>query len=170
MSRAERDECDASYWAYVDKVPDGDLLEILQDCLRETLALLSGVPESRERHAYAEGKWTVREVVGHMVDSERVFGMRAFWFARAAEGGLPGMDQDSFAAASNAGERPLSELVDEFETLRRAHLTMLAGFDREAWTRRGEASGCEFTVRALAAIMAGHEIHHRGVLREKYLG
>ena len=169
MARAERDECDSFYWTYVDKVPEGDLLEILEHSLAETRALLGSVPRDREQHAYTDGKWTVREVVGHIIDAERLFGARAFWFARAAGGELPGMDQDDFAAVSNAGERPLAQLLEELTALRRAHLAMFAGFDEAAWARRGKASGCEFTVRALAAILAGHEIHHRAVLRDKYL-
>jgi uncharacterized damage-inducible protein DinB len=169
MSRPEREECASFYWTYVDKVPEGDVVEILEQGLAETVQLLSGLPAELERHAYEPGKWTVREVVGHMIDAERVFGGRAHWFARGAGSELPGMDQENFAAASNAGDRPLAELVEEFRLVRLSHLAMLRGLDAAAWQRRGMASGSSVSVRALAAILAGHEIHHRGVLRDRYL-
>lgn len=168
--RPERDECDPFYWTYVDKVPEGNLLEILETGWAKTAALLGTVSPEKETWAYAPGKWTVREVVGHMIDAERVFGFRALWFARGETSALPSMDQDEFARASRAGRIELAELIDEMAATRTSHLAMLRALDDEALARSGEASGARVSVRALVAIMAGHEIHHRRVLADRYLG
>ena len=167
--RPEREECVSFYWTYVDKVPEGEILDILEQVHQGTRELLDGLPAAKETFAYAEGKWTIRELLGHMIDSERVFGFRALWFARGVASELPGMDQDEFAAVSKAGEVPVADLLAELGHVRASHIAMLKGLDAEAWMRRGVASGCEFTVRALATIMAGHELHHQQVLRDRYL-
>lgn len=169
MRRPEPSEYDAFYRTYVDKVPAGDVLEILDREGACTVALLSGVPRERETYRYAPDKWTIRELVGHLIDTERLFAYRALAFARADPAPLPGMDQDVWAEASNAARRPLAELRDELALVRRSSVALFAGFDDAAWDRRGVASGCEFTVRAFPFIIAGHEIHHRGVLEARYL-
>jgi len=158
------------YGTYIRSVPDGDILRTLEVELHRTLALLASVPPALETQSYAPGKWTVREVVGHLIDAERVFGVRALTFARRDPGPLPGFHEDAWASASNAGARPLSELAGEFQAVRTGHLFLLRGLDGEAGTREGTASGAGVTVRALAWIMAGHQIHHRVVLQERYLG
>ncbi len=168
MDRPQTSEYDDYYGLYVNQVPDGDISEILGNELRTTLDLLGGVEEGRWAHRYAPGKWTLGEVVGHMVDVERTFGFRAFWFARADPGELPSMDQDHFARESRATQRSPASLLGELEHLRRSHLLLFESFDEATSLRRGIASGCEFTVRAIAYIMAGHEIHHRRVIEERY--
>ncbi len=158
------------YGLYVSQVPDGEeVLEALERQIEDTAALLRGVPAARETHRYAAGKWSIREVVGHVLDAERVFGFRALHFARRDPAPLPSMEQDDWARVSNAHDRPLADLVEELRAVRRGHLLMLRGLDAEAVSRRGVASGREFTVRAIPWILAGHERHHVRVLRERYL-
>lgn len=169
MERPQATDYAEYYGLYVDQVPEGNILELLSRGIDETRALLDGVPTEWESFRYAPGKWSVREVVGHMIDAERVFGYRALSIARGDAAPLPGMDQDQWARDSNAARRLLAEQLEEFELLRRAHVAMFAGFEDAAWQRRGVASGCEFGVRAFPYILAGHENHHRRVLEERYL-
>ena len=168
-ARPSTTEHDPFYSTYIDKVPDGPIVELLQSELDQALAVLRAIPPELETYAYAEGKWSVREALGHVIDTERVFGFRALNFAREASAQLPGMDQEVWSAVSNAGDRPLAELIDEFEAVRRGHVAMFGGFDDAVWERRGFASGFEGSVRALAYIITGHEIHHREVLQARYL-
>ena len=169
LQRPAADEHDEYYSVYIDRVPDGDILEILTREIERTGEVLAKVPPEREGFRYASGKWSVREVVGHMLDAERVFAHRALWFARADPAPLPGMDQDTWAGASNANDISVGQLFEELALARLSHLAMFRGFDDEIWLRRGTASGCQFTVRSLPYILAGHELHHRSVLEEKYL-
>ena len=170
LERPTSDEYDPYYSIYIDKVPDGDIVELLSQGLDTTLELLATVPPDRETYSYADGKWSIREVVGHVIDVERMFAFRALTFARQENGVLPGMDQTVWAAASNARARPLAELSAELAAMRRGHVAMFGGFTEGIGLRTGTASGRSFTVRSLAYIIAGHEIHHRGLLLERYLG
>jgi len=169
LVRPESDEYDDYYRRYVRKVLDGEILDLMQSELEETLTLLLGVSEEQETYRYEPGKWSVREVVGHMIDIERLFGFRALWFARQVADPLPGMDQDMWATVSNAHARPLAELADEFALARRSNRAMFASFDDDMAELAGVASGYSFTVRSCAYILVGHEIHHRKVLRDSYL-
>lgn len=157
------------YGTYVDEIADGAILDTLERQIGGTLALLRAVPEERGMHRYAPGKWSVKEVVGHVVDAERIFAGRALHFARCEEQPLPGMDQDAYVAAAGFDRRPLADLVDELEAVRRASLALFAGLGPDDWMRTGVASGCTFTVRSIPWILAGHERHHVGVLRTRYL-
>jgi uncharacterized damage-inducible protein DinB len=163
------DEHAADYAGYVEQVPAGDVLEALARGLRELLAALQGVEETRASHRYAEGKWSLREVVGHLVDTERVFAGRAMQFARGETQPLPGMDQDDYVREAAFEERPLASLLEELEHLRRANLALFRSLGEKELARRGTASGHEVSVRALLFIIAGHERHHLRVLRERYL-
>jgi uncharacterized damage-inducible protein DinB len=157
------------YFTYIDKVPDGDVLALLETSLDDTRQALAAVDAERETFRYAPGKWTVRDVVGHLLDAERVFGYRAFHFARADPAELPSMDQEIYARTARAERRPLAEVLDELADVRRGHLALFRGFDDEAWERTGIASNVPFRVRAIPFILAGHEIHHRQILVERYL-
>lgn len=157
------------YFTYIDQVPDGDVLGLLATSLDETRRALAGLDAERETYRYAPGKWTLRDVVGHVLDAERVFGYRAFHIARADPAELPSMDQEIYARSARAERRPLAELLDELEAVRRGHLALFRGFDAAAWERTGTASGVVFRVRAIPFILVGHEIHHRRVLAEKYV-
>jgi hypothetical protein len=166
-----RDEAAQYYFTYIDKVESGEeIVAILERQLDETLSFLRAIPDGQTLTRYAPGKWTIREVVAHLSDCERLFVFRAFWFARGFDSPLPSFDQDQANAAAGANERPWDSLVEEFRTVREATLTFFRDLPDEAWTRRGIASGNPFTVRALAYIVAGHVIHHVGILRERYLG
>lgn len=158
------------YAAYVERVPDDrSPVEVLGEAPAALEALLSNLPAERETFAYADGKWTCREVLGHLIDTERLFSYRALHIARGDQAELPGMDQDEWAAASNAAGRPVAELLSEFRGLRASNTAFFASLDEDTLSRRGIASGAEVTVRAIIHIIAGHELHHRDVLRERYL-
>ncbi len=169
MRRPDATEYDDYYGLYIGQVPDGDLLEILRGGVARTAAALDGLPPERETYRYEPGKWTLREVLGHVVNVERVFSFRALCFARRDPSPLPGMDQDVWAANCNAGDRTVSALLDDLAHARASSVAMLESLPEDAWDRRGIASGFEFTVRACAYILAGHEIHHRRVLEARYL-
>ena len=167
--RPEPDELDAFYATYVDKVPDGDILDILEAQHTEALALYRGLTPADLDHRYAAGKWSVREVVGHLVDTEWVFTTRALRIARGDTTPLPGVDQDVLIAGADFAHRPFESLVTEYDHLRSAGRTLFASFGDQVLDRRGTASGFPISVRALLYIVAGHERHHHGVLRERSL-
>lgn len=159
----------SSYYAsYVARVPAGGLVEILAEQIGETRELLAGLTEAEAEFAYAPGKWTIKEVVGHLSDAERVFGYRALRFARGDGAELQGFDDKTYVAEGGFGERTLADLVDEYAAVRAATVALLVGLREETWTRRGVANGEVVSVRALACIMAGHELHHRELLVERY--
>lgn len=157
------------YVTYISQVPDGDIRRTLETQETDTLQLLRGISEERSLHKYAAGKWTIREVVSHINDTERMFVFRALWFARSLGSELPSFDQEVAMAAVRFDDRPLSDLVDEFRTIRESSVRFFRGLPDDAWAKRGIASGKPFTVRALAYITAGHLAHHMRILREKYL-
>jgi uncharacterized damage-inducible protein DinB len=135
----------------------------------ETLAQLRAIPESRGGHRYAEGKWSIRESIGHMADTERVFAYRAVRFARNDSTALPGFDENAFVANASFDQRSMTSLIDEFEAVRRATIAFFGGLAPDEMLRRGTASGHPVSVRALAWITAGHELHHREILNTRYL-
>ena len=167
--RPEKNEYASYYDKYVSLVPDADVVETLERQIEDTLALLRGVGEERAGHRYAPGKWSIKEVVGHLIDTERIFAYRALAIARGEQKPLPGMDQNEYMAGANFDARTLADLLDEFERVRRSNVLMLRGLSDEAWSRRGVASDNEVTVRAIAYIIAGHEAHHVQILRTRYL-
>lgn len=169
IHRPERTEAAEYYFTYIDQVPAGDIRTILHSQLGETIDPLRRIPEERSLHRYAPGKWSIREVVSHLNDTERLFVFRALWFARGFDTALPSFDQNIALASAGANERPLSDHISEFEFLRAATVAFFQHLPEEAWTRRGIASGNPFTVRALAYIGAGHVAHHARILRERYL-
>lgn len=168
-SRPAVDEIPGPHVPYVDLVPDGDVVAHLEDGMARTRALLGTLPEARGGYRYAEGKWSIKEVLNHLVDAERVFSFRLLTFARGDAGPLPGFDEETYAPAAEADRRSLAAILEEFTAVRAATLTLLRGLPDAAWGRRGTANGRVASVRALAWVIAGHEIHHRGVLAERYL-
>jgi hypothetical protein len=156
------------YARYIDLVPDGDIADTLARQLGETLALLQAVPAEREAFRYAPGKWSIREVVGHLVDVERVMAYRALHMARSVGADIPGMEQDEWIANSNAAQRPLDDLASQWGAVRRANVQFFATLGPDAGVRRGTASGLEFTVRCFPWIIAGHELWHRQRLVDDY--
>jgi hypothetical protein len=162
------DEAVEYYHGYIGQVPEGDILAILERSGREILAQLRATGEEHSTFRYAPGKWSMREVVSHINDAERLFTFRAFWFARGFDTPLPSFDQNVAVAEANADNVPWERHVAEFESVRAATLSLFGNLPAEAWTQRGIASDSPFSVRALAYIAAGHGIHHAGVLRERY--
>lgn len=167
IGRPDAGEYAPYYEKYVSRVPEADLVETLARNGSETIAYLRKIPQSRAEHRYAPEKWSIRDVVQHVVDSERVFGFRAFWFARGSAAPLPGFEQDDFIRESPPATA-LAALCDELDLLRRSHVRFFSTLPAEAWSRTGTASGNPFSVRALAAIMIGHFRHHAAVLGERY--
>ena len=167
---ADRTEAAEYYYLYIDQVPTGqDVRRVIDAQLGEVVALLNGISEEKSLYRYAAGKWSIRESVGHLNDTERLFVFRAMWFARGLGEPLPSFDQDVALAGARFDERTLTDLVDEFKAVRAATQRFFASVPDDAWSKRGIASGKEFTVRALAYIVAGHTTHHLKLLRERYL-
>jgi hypothetical protein len=170
VGRPAAGEVDAYYFNYIDRVPDDDVIAVLAERLEEATRFWSAISEEKSRHRYQPDKWSLREVLGHVNDTERVFQFRTFWFARGfAEEPLPSFDEDVSAAGAPADERPLASLLEEFRAVRQSGLALVRSIPHEAWTRRGTASGKPCSARAAAFAMAGHEIHHVGIARERYL-
>ncbi len=153
---------------YVACVPDGDVLAHLRQQSEKTRAILQGVSETRAAHRYAPGKWSIKQVVGHMVDAERVFAFRALAFARRDPSPLPSMEQDDWVAGADFDARPLARLATEFQAVRAATVAMFASFSPDVLLRTGIASGNACTVRSLVYVVAGHELYHLRVLAERY--
>lgn len=168
-TRPSADEFAPYYGTYVNKVADGDIVATLKGQIGTTLSYLRGIPESRGGHRYAEGKWSIREVVGHLSDAERVFAYRALRFARGDATPLPGFDENEFMKRARLDDRSLASLIAEFEAVRGASIALLDGLFPEEWTRHGTASGKDVSVRGLAWIIAGHEVHHLEVLKSRYV-
>ena len=167
--RPRPDEIGAAYLGYLEAVPEGDVLALLGASLEETRALLARFGEARGGHRYAPGKWSVKEIVGHLIDAERVFAYRALRMARGDATPLASFEQDDYVAASGSDRRTLADLVEELTYLRRTNLAFFRGLPPEAWERRGTAAGNPFVVCAFPYLLAGHEGHHRRVLTERYL-
>ena len=168
-SRPDATEYPPFYARYVAGVPETDVIAALRDSARELLAVLTAIPDARGGFRYAPDKWTIRDVIGHMIDAERIFGYRALRLARGAATPLPGFEENDYARHAEADARPLADLVDELRIVREGTVRLFHSFPAEAWTRRGVVNGREVSVRALAYIVAGHARHHLGVLRERYL-
>lgn len=167
--RPERDETIEYYFSYIDQVPDGDIRAILEEQGREAHSFLASLPESLADHRYAPDKWTVREVVSHINDCERLYTMRAFWFAREMEAPLPSFEPELALKTARPADRTLASHVHELASIRAATLDLFSNLSSVAWLRRGVASGYPFSVRAMAYIAAGHVTHHTRILRERYL-
>ena len=157
------------YHKYVAEVPEGDIVDILRAQRDETARLIAGIDERKASHRYAPGKWTVAELLGHVIDTERVFTYRAVAFARGDRTPLPSMDQEVWAAGSNAAARTLKSLLEEYQAVRAATIALFGSLGEREFARDGVASDNRVTVRGLAWITAGHERHHMKILRERYL-
>jgi len=167
--RPQAAEAAPEYFRYIDLVPGEDALAALEAQLGETVRFLGGISESQSLHRYAPGKWSIREVLGHINDGERLFLFRAFWFARGLTAPLPGYDEDTVAAVARADRFAWSAHVEDFKAVRLASLSFFRNLGPEAWMARGVANDNPFTVRALAFSLAGHVAHHTKVLKERYL-
>ncbi|MGI8400385.1 MAG: DinB family protein [Gemmatimonadaceae bacterium] len=157
------------YGRYIDLVAPGDILTTLAQQMSDTQALINSLPSSVGTYRYAPDKWSVNEMIGHLMDSERIFVARALRFARNDLTALPGFEQDDYVRNATFDDYVLAELASELESLRRSTVLFFTHLSEDAWMRRGTANGAEVTVRALAYIVAGHELHHREMLQTRYL-
>ncbi len=169
LTRPDETEYAPYYGKYISLVPDGDILNTLREQLEETLGVLGSIPESQADYRYASDKWSIKEVIGHLADSERIFAYRALRIARNDKTPLPGFEQNDYVENADLAHRQLADLAEEFKDIRQASLHLFRSLSEEAWARRGTASEVEVSVRALAYIIAGHELHHLQVLRSRYL-
>ncbi|HVO35178.1 MAG TPA: DinB family protein [Gemmatimonadales bacterium] len=154
---------------YVDLVPEGDILDLLRRQVDETAALVGTLSDRDADYRYAEGKWSIKEVIGHLADAERIFLYRALCFARGEPKELPGWDENEYVARAAFGARALADLVAELKAARAASVSLYAGLDQEELLRKGTANQRGYSVRAVAYITAGHERHHCDIIRERYL-
>ena len=168
IGRPEPTEHAPYFGRYISLVPDGDILAVMVAQPADLRRVLGALPESKERYRYAEGKWSVREVLGHLIDGERVFGYRALCVARGDSNPLPSFDEKAFAQSSPHDSYPLAELLDEFEALRKSEVLFFRQLRPEDWTRIGVANNLPTSPRALAYTMAGHVLHHLNGLRDNY--
>lgn len=157
------------YFRYINLVSSDDIVETLETQLNDTLSFFHTISEEKSLHRYASDKWSIREVVSHVNDTERVFLHRAFWFARGFRDALPSFDQDDCVAAAGANDVPWTNLIEDFRSIRLATLSFFRNLPRASWDRTGTASENPFTVRALAYIVAGHLVHHKAIIQERYL-
>jgi len=168
LQRPQVDEYAPSFQSYVARVPDGDLLQHLREQGERTASMLGKVDEAKGSFQYAPGKWTVKRLLLHVTDGERLFCYRAMCIARGEQASLPGFDENLYAQNDGSDGRRFADVIAEFASVRAASLTLFAGLDDAAWQRRGIANGKPVSVRALPWIVAGHELHHLAVLRERY--
>ena len=168
FGRPQSDEYDPYYDRYISLVKSEDIVFVLEKQTPDTVALFKSASAKTE-YRYAPGKWSVKEVLAHVNDTERIMAYRALRISRGDKTPIEGFEQDDYINNATFDDCNLSDLIDEFEHVRRANLLMFRQLNEEAWARRGIASDAEVSVRALAFIMAGHELHHMKLLKEKYL-
>ncbi|MFE5322626.1 DinB family protein [Paenibacillus sp. NPDC056579] len=168
LQRPEQHEYAPYYGTYIQLVPEGNLIQLLDDQLDAALALLSGLSEEEAAYRYAPGKWSIKEVIGHITDTERIMAYRLLRIARGDTTELPGFDQDIYISGASFDQCSLPFLLEDLTVVRRATLTLVKGLSEEAWRRQGVASSSPFTARALACVISGHELHHLKVLQERY--
>ena len=168
-ARPEKSEYPPYCETYVSRVPDGDIVATLGKQLDQTLALIHSIPEARGDFRYDEGKWSIKELIGHVIDSERVFAYRALRFGRGDTTPLAGFEQDDYVRGAHFNKRTLQNLADEYEQVRRASISLFANLDHNSWASRGSANNNEVSVLGLAFIVAGHERHHVEILKTRYL-
>ena len=165
----ERHEAAPYYFTYIDRITNPDIFGELQ-AQRDTVPkFLRGVSEERSLHRYAPDKWSIRQVLNHISDTERAFAFRALWFARGFDTPLPSFDQNVAVHSANADDYSWASHIEDFQSARQATLTLFRNMPGHAWMQKGIASGHPFTVRAIAFIIAGHTVHHTSILESRYL-
>lgn len=170
LSRPDATEYAPYYGKYISLIPAaGDLIKLMNEQFSSTITALRQISEAQSFTRYEPGKWSIKETVGHMVDTERIMSYRALRIARGDETPIPGFEQDDYVRTANSDARPFAEIVDEFQKVRQATLALFSTFDETALSRRGTASNLPVSARALTFIVAGHERHHLNVLQAKYL-
>lgn len=168
--RPEINEYNPYYAAYINLVPEGDIEHILSEQIKETVELLKGLTVEQAHFRYSPDKWTIKEVIGHITDTERIMAYRLLSFARGEKTALPGYDDKSYVQYAAFNRLSVEELLDNLEAVRHSTVHLLKSLEEEAWLRTGNANGSDASVRAIAYIIAGHELHHRKIIQERYLG
>jgi len=169
ISKAQPEEFAAFYKGYVDLVGDDDVLEKLTVNQKKTYYFFLSLPSEKADFAYAEGKWSIKEVLGHMIDTERIMCYRLLRFSRGDHHPLAGFNENFYTSRSNYKERDLEDLADEFSALRKANLYLYKNLNEDQLKRKGTASNATVSVKALLYIIAGHEMHHLNIIKERYL-
>jgi uncharacterized damage-inducible protein DinB len=154
---------------YVALVAEGDIIQTLEQQIENSLSLLRTIPSDKANFRYAPDKWSVKQLLGHLIDSERIFSYRALSFARNDQAPLPGYEQNDYVREADFDSRNLADMVEEYATVRRATIQLFRPLNEKEWLRHGKANENDVSVRALAYIIAGHELHHMDVLRTRYL-
>ncbi|PYS86888.1 MAG: hypothetical protein DMF62_14295 [Acidobacteria bacterium] len=168
MNRPETSEYDAYYERYVSRVADEDIIPVLESQPAELRSMFSNVGDDRGNYKYADDKWTLKEVLSHLIDGERMFAYRVLRISRGDETPIEGFEQDGYIENSNANNRPFAELLEEFDLQRRSNVLLIKNLSEEATKRLGMASGLEVSVRGLIYIMGGHVRHHFAILKDLY--
>jgi len=168
ITRPQPEECNSYYNTYISKVPDGDVIELLRKLKESSYELFSALSDDKANYAYANGKWSIKETLGHMIDTERTFAYRLFCFSRDYVE-LPGFDQEIYVNNANFSSRTMQSLAAEFRVTRESNIYLIEALTDEQLNRKGVASGNPASVRALVYMLPGHEIHHLGILKERYL-
>jgi hypothetical protein len=169
MTKPDSTEYAPYFEKYISLAPEGEIVVTLGKQIESTLSLIRGLSAAQGDHRYAPDKWSVKEAIGHLIDTERIFAYRALRFARNDATPLPGFDENLFVASAGFGSRSLADLAEEFEHTRNSNVYLFKNLDGEASLRRGVSNDNELSVRAIAYIIAGHELHHVGILRTRYL-
>ena len=169
VGRPERTEVASYYHRYIDRIQDPDILTVLGKQIDSTVAFAKGFSEQRSLHRYAPDKWSIRQLMGHVNDTERVFVFRALWFARGFDTPLPSYDENVGASAAGSDDVPWDRHIEEFRVTRQSTLAFFSNLQPDAWARTGIASDNTFSVRGLAYIVAGHLAHHLAVVSERYM-
>lgn len=169
MQRPEKDEYNEYYDRYVSLVNEPDIVAALENQLGEMREIFNEISEEKSAFAYSEGKWTIKELIGHLIDGERIFGYRALRISRGDETPIEGFEQDGYVENAAFNDYKFADLIEEFELVRRSNMLFFKHLKETDWTRTGTASDNPVSVRALAYIMVGHVRHHANILRDKYL-
>ena len=169
INRPEKDEFAPYYLPYVNSVPEGDIFSTLTKQLEDTVLLLKNVTEEQGKFRYAPGKWSIKEVIGHMTDTERIMAYRLMCIARGETVSLPGFDESQYVANSSFNDQSFEQLLEHFSAVRKSTIVLMKSLNDDAWLRKGLANNTGVTVRGIAYIIAGHAMHHCQIIKERYL-
>jgi hypothetical protein len=169
FGRPEKSEAAPYYFTYIDQVAGSEIVSVIERQLEKAADFFSGITEEKSLYRYAQGKWSIRQVLNHITDTERAFAFRVLWFSRGFDTPLPGYDQDVASSGAEADKVSWAAHIEEFRRVRLSTISLFVNLPAEAWLRKGIASDNPFTVRALAYIIAGHLEHHTNIIRERYL-
>lgn len=169
LQRPAENEYPKYYQPYVNLVSECDLVQLLKENLKEIILLVEGISEEESMHRYAPGKWSVKEVLGHITDTERIMSYRLLRVSRGDQTPLAGFNESDYVEAAQTNNLPLKAILEDFKAARNATITLIQNTPVKAWNNQGNANGMPITTRAIAYIIAGHEIHHRKIIEERYL-